>query len=171
MRGRGSILCLAACAAVLFANERAAAADAPVVVYGAAPSVVRSPPTGYVLDPSDARRPIYVVNEGPVVSGLEIDRYATSTYAVPTYSEGGYAYVDDCPVDHVAPAPRSYPYVRSYYGGRWFSAPPRRRALRAGRSLSRLEQPAIVRPGVYAAYNYRPAPSARVIQVEPRGGR
>jgi hypothetical protein len=168
MRALGNILGLAACAAALCSVAPAVAADAPVIVYGAAPSIVSAPPTGYVRDPSDARRPIYVVNEGPVVSGLEIDRYATSTiYAVPTYSEGGYAYFDDCPVEAVAPAPRHYPYVRSYYGGRWFTAPPRRRALRSGGSLSRLGQPAIVRPGVYAAYHYRPGPSAKVIQVDP----
>ncbi len=57
-------------------------------------------PTGvYRLPPvpiSDARKPIYMVNQGPVYSGPAL-------YGVSTYSEGDYTYT------------RPYPYVRSYW--------------------------------------------------------
>jgi hypothetical protein len=161
-------LCLAACAALLsFAATGAQAGEccwsAPTVVY-ASPVTVVVPPTGYLLDPSDAHRPIYVVNQGPVYSGPDI-------IAVPTYSEGGYAY------------PYDYPYVRSYYGDRWFVAPPRHRSgwgprhgWRYGFGERRdFGHPRIVRVGYgfgnlaapYGAYRYRPAPGARVIHVQP----
>ena len=154
-------LCLAACAALIpFAVSPAFAGgdccwSAPTVVYAV-------PPTGYLLDPSDARPPIYVVNQGPVYSGPGL-------YAVPTYSEGGYAYPYDYPYD--------YPYVRSYYGDRWFAAPPprryygwRHRGFEGRRSLDRVR---VVRAGTgygnvsapYNAYDYRPARGARVIHV------
>src|SRR5512139_2763942 len=88
--------CLAGAVAALSVSSPAAFAQAgccaegPTVVYGIPPLPVVVPPTGYVLDPSDARKPIYVVNQGPVYSGPGI-------YAVPTFSEGGYAYTTPYP--------------------------------------------------------------------------
>src|SRR5512139_2983639 len=94
----------AACAAILAATVvSAAAADAPVIVYGAAPAIVTLPPTAYVLDPSDARRQVYVVNQGPTHGAW------VGAIAQPTYSEGGYVYVDDCP-DVIVTRPRTFPY-------------------------------------------------------------
>jgi hypothetical protein len=142
--------CVAGASAVIAMTASIAAAQeccapsAPVVVYGVAPVPVAIPPTGYVLDPSDARKPIYVVNQGPYYSGPGI-------YAVPTYSEGGYA------ATYAAP----YPYVRGYWGyGRW----PHAHAYRPARAW---RNPAYRPYGAppYAAYQYRPAPSARVIKV------
>src|ERR1700730_4694735 len=116
------------------------AADVPpgvTVVYGTPPIEPLLPPVGYVLDPSDARRPIYVVNQGPVYDGPGI-----ITFATPTYSEGGYAYA------------LPYPYVHGYgwYGG--YGPWPRRYGYR----------PSVIRPYA-AAYRYRPAANARVINV------
>ncbi|MDQ2078927.1 hypothetical protein RA307_01940 [Xanthobacteraceae bacterium Astr-EGSB] len=158
--------CLAAGAAFLALNfapaalSPAMAADqAPVVIYGAAPAVVALPPVGYVLDPSDARRPVHVVNQGPTYGAW------VGAIAQPTYSEGGYIYLDDdCPEPYVARrASRSYPYVRSYHGGRVFTAP---RA--AGRQYHGRRFGDAAVGGLAAAYRYRPAPSARIIHVEPR---
>ena len=56
------------------------------------------PPTGYVLDPSDAVKPIYPVDPS------SCRRLGATPYARPTYSEGGYAYAD------------SYPYTDDPYG-------------------------------------------------------
>ena len=89
----------------------------PVIVYGAAPAPLAYPPTGYVLNPADARAPIYIVNQGPVYSGLGF-------YTVPTYSEGGYAF---SPYPYVSAAgygyPRGYaPFVRPSF--RPYGAPP-----------------------------------------------
>lgn len=120
----------------------------PEIVYGTAPVVIDVPPTGYLLDPSDMRKPMYVVNQGPDYSGPGI-------YAVPTYSEGGYAFTE--------PSPAPYPYVRSYGYGPY--------------TIFRAEQPYAYpyykqgyRPYGYApygAYRYQPAPSARIIHVPP----
>lgn len=55
-------------------------------------------PAGYAFDAFYARKPIYLVNQGPVYSGPGI-------YAVPTYTAGGYAYKTQ------------YPYVNSYWVG------------------------------------------------------
>jgi hypothetical protein len=143
MTNRG--LCVAGVSAVLAATLVPAAAQdcctPPVVVYGVPPVPVAVPPTGYLLDPSDARRPIYVVNQGPVYSGPGI-------YAVPTYSEGGYAYATP------------YPYVRSYWEG-W----PRPYVRPSHHWRNPAYRPYGAAP--YGAYQYRPAPSARVIQVPP----
>jgi hypothetical protein len=148
---------LAACAALVAATVApAAAADTPVVIYGAAPAAVTMPPTGYVLDPSDSRSPVYVVDQGPNYGAW------VGAIAQPTYSEGGYAYGDDCPVTVVRPS-RSVPYVRSHHGGEWFDAPP----PREDRSHVRRYGEAAV-GGPVAAYRYRPAPDARIIKVEPR---
>jgi hypothetical protein len=121
-----------------------AAPDGPKVIYGPAPAIVDLPPVGYVLDPSDARKPIYIVNQGPVYSGPLI-----YSFAVPTYSEGGYAYAVP------------YPYVRVYdgwhrwrYNDRYYPA-------------KRWRRSDLYRPYA-AAYAYRPAPSARVIEVPER---
>jgi len=153
---------LAACAAFLaLTMAPAAAADQPpVVVYGAAPAVVTLPPTGYVLDPSDARPPVYVVDQGPIHGAW------VGALAHPSYSEGGYIHLDDdCPVDHVAPL-RRHPYVRSFHGDRWFEAPPPvGRDMRDTRGR-RAGEAAI--GGPTAAYRYRPAAGARIIKVEPR---
>jgi hypothetical protein len=69
------------------------------------------PPTGYVLDPADARRPFYVVNS-PFGVG-----FAAPTYARPTFSEGGYAFADDFP-DVLRYGASSDPFDRP------FGAPP-----------------------------------------------
>ncbi|EJW09718.1 hypothetical protein A33M_1029 [Rhodovulum sp. PH10] len=129
----------------------------PVIVYGAPPVPPVVPPTGYVLDPSDGRPPIYVVNQGPVYSGPGI-------IAVPTYSEGGYAYG----------AP--YPYVHGHYGPRYgtgyrrayrphvrphFRARPPLRVY--GSTIGPEERPYGVPP--YGAYAVRPAASAKVIRL------
>ncbi len=55
-------------------------------------------PIGYGPDVFYARKPIYVVNQGPVYSGPGI-------YGVPTYVQGGYAYTT------------RYPYVNSFWPG------------------------------------------------------
>jgi hypothetical protein len=150
----------AACATFLaLALTSAAVADCcdtPTIVYGAGPAVVTLPPTGYVLDPSDARRPVYIVNQGPE-HGAWI-----GAIAQPTYSEGGYAYIDECPVD-VVPAPRHYPYVRSLDGGRRFDAP--RHGFRQPHARPFADA---AWGGPAAAYRYRPAPDARIINVPPR---
>jgi hypothetical protein len=106
--------------------------------FAAAPFV---PPTGYVLNPSDARAPFYVVNQGPLYKGPGI-------FAVPTYSEGRYAF---SPYPYVPPwaGPYGYgpgygPYVAPSY--RPYGAPP------------------------YGAYFHRPSPSARVIDVRRHYG-
>jgi hypothetical protein len=148
---------VAACAAVLAAVTPAVAADAPVVVYGAAPAIVTLPPTGYILDPSDARRQIYVVNQGPTHGAW------VGAIAQPTYSESGYVYMDDCPVEIVT-RPRTYAYVRSHHGGEWFDAPP----PHIGRKYHAPRYGEAAVGGPAAAYRYRTAPSARVITVDPR---
>ena len=125
--------------AALFAQAGCCAEGGPVIIYGIPPVPVAGPPTGYVLDPSDTRKPIYVVNQGPVYSGPGI-------YAVPTYSEGGYA--------HTTP----YPYVKSYWAD-WQNA----HGGRFNRSMNPAYRPYGHPP--YGAYTYRTAPSARVIQL------
>ena len=66
------------------------------------------PPVGYVLDPSDARPPIYIVNQGPVFSGPDV-------YALPTYSEGLYA--DLIPYPYIGHGNYRTPYYPTYgYG-------------------------------------------------------
>ena len=81
----------------------------PHVIYAQPNTVIVVPPVGYVYDPSDARRQMYIVNQGPVYDGPGF------SLARPTYSEGGYA--------HAYPNP--YPYVPSYYsrGFDWYGAP------------------------------------------------
>ncbi len=110
----------------------------PVIVYGAALAPLAYPPTGYVLNPSDARAPIYIVNQGPVYSG-------PGFYTVPTYSEGGYAFTPYPYVSGYGYARTYVPYVRPSF--RSYGAPP------------------------FGAYYYRPAPTARVIDVRRRHAR
>jgi hypothetical protein len=69
----------------------------PRVVYALPPIPTAIPPTGYVLNPSDAAKPVYPV--APYFAGF-------GSFARPTYSEGGYAYAD------------SYPYTDDPYGYR-----------------------------------------------------
>ena len=151
-------LCFTAAGIIAATFAVSGAAADPVVVYGSPPVPIVVPPTGYVLDPSDAVKPIYVVNQGPVYSGLGI--YTIPTYAFPTYSEGGYAYA----------AP--YPYVKSY--GAWY--PPggsfyRRDSYGRYGSAGPMAKPLGYRPYgyyPYVAYRYLPAPNARVIEVPPQ---
>jgi hypothetical protein len=150
-------LCLAAGIALAvstasFAQGYDGDPSAPEIVYGTAPVVIAVPPTGYLLDPSDMRKPIYMVNQGPDYSGPGIYYSGPGIYAVQTYSEGGYAYVEP------------YPYIWSYGHGPYsiFRAarPHGYRNYREGR------RPYGYLP--YDAYRYQPAPSARIIQVPPR---
>ena len=109
----------------------------PVVVYPPAPLIFAVPPMGYVLDPSDARPDLYIVNQGPVYDGPNV-----VWFAAPTYSEGGYAYA------------KPYPYVHSYW---------RRYAHRSRRYG--VDRPVGYPP--FGAYRYVPAASARVIEITP----
>jgi hypothetical protein len=126
----------------------------PTIIYGAPPVPYAPPPSGYVLDPSDSRGPIYVVNQGPLYSGPGI-----YSYAVPTYSEGGYAYANP------------YPYVSGRFGGHmsWRDAAPY--VGREADSYPVREITVIAGAGrPYGphprhAYGYRPSPNARVIRV------
>ena len=144
---------------IVMSLSAVAVAHEPVVVYGAAPYDIDLPPVGYVVDPADARGPIYVVNQGPVYSGPGV--LAINTFAVPTYSEGGYAYG------------LPYPYIRGYGDWRYGYAPVYRPRHWRGR-YSRLDDAYGYGPHVYrrhvfrpyaGAYRYRPAPGARVIKV------
>ena len=96
------------------------------------------PPIGYVLDPSDALPSIFIVNQGPVSTGPDV-------IALPTYSEGGHAYL--IPYPNIGRG-----YVEPYRG---FNRPRWRRTQ-------------VYR--TWGAYAYRPAPSARVITVPPSSG-
>jgi hypothetical protein len=139
----------------------------PRVVYGLPPAPFVIPPTGYVLDPSDAVRPFYVVNQGG-------PGFYAATYARPTWSEGGYAFSDAYPYA----GPYSYPYA--YPSGYPYSGYPY--IVSYGRGLhyeyraTPAAHPAVrgdlfARPyGVppYTAYRYRIAPSARIIHL-PQG--
>jgi hypothetical protein len=133
----------------------------PKVVYGLPPIPTVIPPTGYLLDPSDAARPVYPV-----------DPYATGAapFARPTYSEGGYAYAD------------SYPYSDDPYGYGAYGAPAYGpyglRAYGPSGPAPNYDPPG---PGYYrglytrpwgappyTAYRYRVAPSAKIIHLQPR---
>jgi len=117
-------------------------ATEPVVVYPPAPVIFSVPLTGYVLDPSDARPDLYIVNQGPVYDGPNI-----TWFAAPTYSEGGYAFA------------RPYPYIHSHF---WKPYAQRPEGLRY--------RPYVNRPfgfPPFAAYRYVPPPSARIIEIAP----
>lgn len=132
----------------------------PRVVYALPPTPSVIPPTGYVLDPSDAAKPVYPVNPRPYVMA-----FGAVPYARPTYSEGGYAYAD------------SYPYSDDPYGaGEGYGG-----ALASG--TAGYPTPAYDPPGPgfyqglyvrpagvppYTAYRYRVAPSAKIIHLRPR---
>ncbi|WP_201159771.1 hypothetical protein [Rhodoplanes elegans] len=147
---RFGVVAAAAIGAVTVVGSGAALAQGccvggPVVVYGAAPVPPAVPPTGYILDPSDARRPMYVVDQGPLYRGPGI-------YAVPTFSEGGYAYTIRYPYTW-GPAHRPYK--------RWYG--PRRYGYVGPSDLGVAERVAGAPP--YGAYEVRPAPRAKVIDV------
>jgi hypothetical protein len=155
---RGLLTSIVAAAAVGFAS--AASAQSGYSIYNAWPGarvihlgqpdgnappdvlvrrhLVRNVPT-QLLDPSDARPPVYIVNQGGWHPHL---RY----YAVPTYSEGGYAYVG------------AYPWgVGSYYGY-------------GGIGPEQVNRSAVYQLGYrpYSSYGYRVPPTARVIQIGPQ---
>jgi hypothetical protein len=137
-------VCLAAIGVVALVGSSAAAlagcpggsCDQPVVVYPPAPGIVA--PAGYVLDPSDARRDFYIVNQGPVYDGPDI-----TWFPAPTYSEGGYAIA------------RPYPYIHPHYGRRY------RRRWSDRSNTERSGDPA------FDAYGRDTAPSARIIEIAP----
>ncbi|MBI3436149.1 MAG: hypothetical protein HY056_13915 [Proteobacteria bacterium] len=152
----GGVLLLSATAAKACEECAGEETHVPTIVYGASALPVLLPPVAYGLDPSDARRAIYVVNQGPVYSGPGI-----VTYADPTYSEGGYAYA------------LPYPYVGIY--GPWYDESPPRyhrhhrptarpHAARPYDDGRYWRAPHVLRPHA-GAYRYRAAPSARVIRV------
>jgi len=130
-------------------------------VYIQAQTYIVVPPPAYVLDPSDARPPIYIVNQGPTYTGPGI-----TTFARPTYSEGGYAYA------------QPYPYVGRYHRGSYrhysVDAPrpyvPSWRRSYLDRGPHWASRPTWGGPAYRPrdAYRYRPAPNARVIEVAPR---
>lgn len=105
--------------------------------------IVQTVPTE-LLDPSDARAPVYFVNQG----GRYIHAHAhgAHTYAVPTYSEGGYAYVG------------AYPYGAGHHYGH-----DRPHGSHGGAVYQLGYRP-------YSSYSYRVPPSARVIQIGPAPG-
>ncbi|RAI38614.1 hypothetical protein CH341_27545 [Rhodoplanes roseus] len=130
------------------AAQQGCCVGGPVVVYGASPVPPAVPPTGYLLDPSDARPPIYVVNQGPLYRGAGI-------YAVPTFSEGGYAYSIRYPYTYGPAYGRSHyvPYKRPH------AYPPRRYGY-----IGPTERVAGAPP--YGAYEVRPAPGAKIVHVQ-----
>ncbi|WP_272840610.1 hypothetical protein [Rhodoplanes sp. TEM] len=140
------VVAIAAVAAPAVAQE-GCCAGGPVVVYGAAPVPPVVPPTGYLLDPSDARPPMYVVDQGPLYRGPGI-------YAVPTYSEGGYAWSLRYPYTY-GPVHRAY--RRPYYG-------PRRYGYVGPGDIG--PSPRVAGAPPFGAYEVRPAPKAKVIDVQ-----
>ncbi len=127
----------------------------PRVVYALPPTPAVIPPTGYVLDPSDAARPAYPVAPSPRV----ISFGAAAPYARPTYSEGGYAYADSYPYSD---SPYGYPAVG--YG------PPGYPAAAYDPPGPGYYQGLYIRPAgapPYTAYRYRGAPSAKIIHLHP----
>ncbi len=136
--------------AVRAADVCCAAPPFPQVVYASPPAFFVVPPTGYVLNPSDAVRPFYVVTQVPYATGFGIVPLAR-----PTYSEGGYAYAD------------SYPYAAPYIHSYGFGVRTGYRAWRAGPVRSYFGDAFDRRAGAppYTAYRYRTAPSARIIQI------
>ena len=146
----GSIfLATAMCASAARAGSDGCCSGAPPfpkIVYALPPAPFVILATGYTLNPSDAVRPFYVVNQGPYAPDF-------GPYARPTYSEGGYAFADAYPHD--------YPYVVSYgFGMRY--------GYRAFRPPRTFYGDPFVRPfgaPPYTAYRYRTAPSARIIHL------
>jgi hypothetical protein len=123
----------------------------PKVVYALPPTPSAIPPTGYVLDPSDAMKPAY-----PVYPGRHITRFGAGSYARPTYSEGGYAYADSYPYTD---DPYGYGYGPPAYGGPAYDPPG------PGYYQGLYVRPAGAPP--YTAYRYRVAPSAKIIHLHP----
>src|SRR5712691_2598865 len=87
----GYILAAMMMTAAPAASDDTAAPPFPKVVYASPPAAFVIPPTGYVLNPSDAAKPFYVINQGPQVFGFG---FGIVPIARPTYSEGGYAFAD-----------------------------------------------------------------------------
>jgi hypothetical protein len=137
----------------------------PRVVYGLPPIPTVIPPTGYVLNPSDAARPVYPVD--PYLTG-------SARFARPTYSEGGYAYADSYPYTddpygyasqgYGPPAYGSVAYGALAHGG--WGAAPNYDPPGPGYYRGLYVRPAGAPP--YTAYRYRPAPSAKIIHLVPR---
>jgi hypothetical protein len=141
-------------------SDECCARTIPRVVYALPPVPTVIPPTGYVLDPSDAARPVYPV--GPYVGA-----FGAATYARPTYSEGRYAYADSYPYTD---DPYNYgAYRPPAYGARLYGPP----GPAAGYDPPGLGyyQSLYIRPWgapPYTAYRYRPAPSAKIIHLQPK---
>jgi hypothetical protein len=95
---------------------RLAAALATALTLAAAPALAGShedvaiahgfPPIGFVFDPADARAPVYIANQGPVLTGPGV--YAFHEIGMPTHP--GYAGV-------------RFPYVRRVPDVRVFASP------------------------------------------------
>jgi hypothetical protein len=136
----------------------------PRVVYGLAPTPTVIPPTGYVLDPSDAAKPVYPVD--PYFAGF-------GPFARPTYSEGGYAYADSYPYTDDPYGYASLAYGPPAYGPYWppgcgSSGPaPNYDPPGPGYYQGLYVRPAGAPP--YTAYRYRVAPSAKIIHLQPKG--
>jgi hypothetical protein len=146
----------------------------PVYTYAQPTYVVRQnyylPSYPRILDPADARPPLYVVNQGPSFHGPGI-----TTLARRTYSEGGYAYGNDYPYM----GDDSYGYGPGYGAGAYsygYGAPglygrpsfrsygPRYRSSYGFRP--QWSSPRLYRP--YSSYGYRPSPRAGIYNVPGR---
>jgi hypothetical protein len=146
----GAVLAATAMTAAHAGSDGCCAAPPfPKVVYASPPAAFVVPPTGYVLNPSDAAKPFYVVNQGP-----QVVAFGVVPYARPTYSEGGYAFADAYPGD--------YPYIHSYGFGLRYGY----RAFRPAYYGDAFARPAGAPP--YTAYRYRAAPSAKIIHLPPQ---
>ena len=143
----------------------------PNAVYGTPPYTISTPPTGYVLDPSDAVNPAYVVNRGPVLTGPGIYSYTNpyiSTFDRPSYSEGGYIYPDTPYYRWSKPHayPCAYPYARTGYG--WGCGGYRYSGCGGAHYHHHLAYRPYGHPP-YAAYRHRPAPGPRVMHIPSKG--
>jgi len=129
----------------------AGAPPIPKVTYASPGASVVVPPTGYVLNPSDAVKPVYVVNRRPQLIGAGIVDIAR-----PTYSEGGYAFQDP----HRGDGHSIHGYV--------YDARDRSAATLPAQPVSNGDL--FARPygaSPYTAYRYRTAPSAKIIHLPP----
>jgi hypothetical protein len=93
-----------------------------VSYYGIGPVVSVEPRVGFELTPSAQLNPVYVVNQGPFVSGPGIYTYSNIYYptARPIYSESIYSYAGYAGAAYSYATPysyaRPYPYVRTSWG-------------------------------------------------------
>jgi hypothetical protein len=134
-------IAMAASAASAGSVECCAGVPWPTIAYGQLPVPFVMPPTGFVLDPSDAIPPFYVVNLGGA-------GFRTLGYASPAYSEGGYGYS------------HAYPYIVSSGFGPLYAYRAQRRLYRASQFARSYGLP------LYAAHRYRAAAGARVIRLD-----